>query len=76
MRIRVSYSRVYKDFFAVYVDGRYVGDVRKYPDGWVFTTCSKPIYVSPAFEYRLQAVMSWSGLVGCDIWKPMFSGEV
>ena len=71
MRIAITYSRIYKDFFAVYRDGRYIGDVRKGPDGWVFRSCSKPLYTSPPCEYRLQAVMSWPALEDCEVWRAL-----
>lgn len=62
MRIPVVYSRIYSDFFAVFRRGRYIGDVRKTPNGWMFRSCSLPVFESPPCQYRLQAVMCWPEL--------------
>lgn len=49
--------------YAVYLDGQFLGEVRRWRGGWYFDTFDEPRYHSPVPAYvRSQAVLQWPGL--------------
>lgn len=63
MRINITYNKITVDLYGVWLRGKYVGEVRRIPDGrWVFRSACAPLFVSPAMKKRLLAIALWPGL--------------
>lgn len=63
MRIKILYNKITVDLYGVWLNGKYVGEVRRIPDGrWMFRSCCTPPFVSPAMKRRLLAVALWPGV--------------
>lgn len=62
----LSYSKITDGFYSVFLGDIFIGEVRKYPNGWYFRTFTDPVFVSEIpSDNRIGAVVQWPGL--CDI---------
>lgn len=62
MTFPITYKRLARNLYAAYIDGEFIGELRKFPSGWLFHTFGKPDFVSEQYApSREVAIAQWPG---------------